>query len=330
MRILKRIFSILLRISISVALLIFLFTKVDRKSLFEVIKNCDKGLLFWAFLVFFFNYLFCLLRWIMLLKETGIHLPLSRVIISFSGGIFFNLFLPSAIGGDVMRSFDLAAHTRKTKEVVATVILDRLSGSVGLLILIFFALFFGWKLVMDRSVLLPVLIILLILTIILLVLFNDRVYGLVNKLLSSPNAGRIRNSLRNLHNQMYEFKHKKAVIIKNLILSVLVQADTPLTFYLIALSMGLKINLLYFFIFLPIIGAITMLPISIGGLGLRDVSTIYFFARAGVSRDLSFAMSLLNFLFILIYGAIGGLIYVLTVHHRRLQYNPPSSVQPEK
>jgi hypothetical protein len=106
-------------------------------------------------------------------------------------------------------------------------------------------------------------------------------------------------------------------------MSLLVQIVSPLISFVIALSLGIKINIIYFFIFLPIIGAITLLPISIGGLGLRDATTIFFFAKAGVSKDLAFAMSLISFFFLLVYGAIGGLIYVLTVHHRRIQHNQP-------
>ena len=225
-----------------------------------------------------------------------------------------------------MRSIDLAAHTKKPREIVATVILDRISGSVGLVILIFSSLAIGWDLVQDRTVLLSVFIITLLLGIILLILFNNAIYSAINKLLTNPNAGRIRKGIKSLHEEMHVFRHKKAEVVKNLFVSVLIQANTPLTFYLIALSIGLKIKIVYFFIFLPIVGAITMLPISLGGLGLRDAATIYFFAKAGVSRDSAFAMSLLNFSFILVYGAIGGLIYVLTVRHRRLQHNKPSSV----
>ena len=70
---------------------------------------------------------------------------------------------------------------------------------------------------------------------------------------------------------------------------------------------------------MPIIGAITLLPISIGGLGLRKNTTMLFFTQAGVSKDMAVAMSLLNFSFIVAYGAIGGLIYVFTLHYRRQQ-----------
>jgi len=310
-----------LRISISIILLIFLFKQADKKNLFEIIKQADKVLLFLSGLVFFFGYILCLWRWEMLLKAAKIKLPLKRIIISFSGGIFFSLFLPSTIGGDLVRSIDLSAHTNRPREVVATVLLDRLSGYVGLVIVTLLALFLGGKFVQDKSILLSITIITALLISILLVLFNEFLYSKINKLLHSPSAGKIRNAIKNLHQEIYYFKQNKKVMLNSLIISVFGQAISSLTFYIISLSLGIKINLIYFFIFIPIIGAITMLPISIGGLGLRDATTIFFFAKAGVNKDLAFAMSLLNFFFIVLYAAIGGIIYALTVHHRRLQHH---------
>ncbi|MCX5706326.1 MAG: lysylphosphatidylglycerol synthase transmembrane domain-containing protein [Candidatus Omnitrophica bacterium] len=323
----KKVISIFIRVGVSIALLVFLFEQVDKKSLFVIIKNANKPLLFSAFLVFFLIYVLCLLRWEMLLKAVKIHLPLKRIIISFAGGVFFSLFLPSTIGGDFMRSIDLATHTQRPKEVIATVFLDRLSGYIGLVILTLLAVSFGWNLVQDSSILISLGIIVAILFIILIVLFNTFIYAKINKLLLSPNAGRLRDAIKNLHEEIHVFRHKKRVILNNLFLSLIVQAIPPLTFYIIALSLGIKMNIIYFFVFLPIIGAITLLPISIGGLGLRDATTIYFFAKVGVSKDLAFAMSLLSFSFVLIYGVLGGLIYVLTVHHRRLQHHPSSGVR---
>ncbi|MDD5595011.1 MAG: lysylphosphatidylglycerol synthase transmembrane domain-containing protein [Candidatus Omnitrophica bacterium] len=319
MAIIKKIISIFLRISISIILLIFLFRQVDEKSLFTVIKNANKPLLFLACCVFFLSYLFCLLRWQMLLKAADIHLPLKRIIISFSGGIFFNLFLPSTIGGDFMRTIDLATHTKKPKEVVATVFLDRLSGYVGLVILALVALCFGWKLIEDKVILLSVTVITGLLIVILMVLFNNFLFRKINRFMGKSGAGKIREALKNVHHEIHIFRHQKKVLLKNIFLSLLVQIVSPVSFYFIALSLGVRIEFLYFLIFLPIIGAITLLPISIGGLGLRDASTIYFFAKVGMTKDFAFAMSLISFSFIVFYGAIGGLIYVFTVRHRRIQ-----------
>jgi uncharacterized protein (TIRG00374 family) len=98
MVILKRIGGMFLRISISLVLLIFLFTQMKPGALLEIVKHADKALLVLAFLITFFSYLFCYLRWKIFLESAGIHLPSKRLVSAFSGGIFFNMFLPSTVG----------------------------------------------------------------------------------------------------------------------------------------------------------------------------------------------------------------------------------------
>lgn len=324
----KKIFSIFLRVGISLVLLVLLFklNKINFYDLISDIKSADKLFLTTAGSIFFITYILCFLRWQMLLKAAGIDIPLKRMITSFCGGVFFSIFLPSTIGGDVVRTADLAAHTGKTKEVFATVFLDRISGFAGLVIVILPAFLFGRELIQDKVVMLSVSIIVVLLTAILLVLFNKFIYLKISGFLNSPGSRKIKETIKDLHYEIHIFRHRKKVIVYNLILSVLGQVISPISIYFIALSLGVKLNIIYFFIFMPIIGAITLLPISIGGLGLRESSFVLYFAKVGVVKQLAVAISLLSFTFILIFGALGGLIYVSTIRHRRLQHNKPSAV----
>ena len=132
-KILKKALSIFLRIGISIILFVILFysKEIDIHNLLGHIRNANKPLLLLVFSCALLNYILCFFRWNILLKAADIHLPVKRVLISFCGGVFFSLFLPSSIGGDFARSIDLARHTQKTKEVIATVFMDRLIGYVG-------------------------------------------------------------------------------------------------------------------------------------------------------------------------------------------------------
>ncbi len=324
----KKILSVLLRVSISIILLALLFklNKIDIRDLANDIRGVNKLLLGAGFAVFFLGYLLGFLRWRMLLLGAGIQISLKKLISSFSGGIFFSIFLPSTIGGDVVRTADLAEHTRKAKEVIATVFLDRLSGYIGLVFVVLPAILLGRDLVRDKVVFSSVTVIVLLLVFILLVLFNSFIYSRITRFLTTPGAERIKEMIKDMHREIHVFRHRRKIIIYNLLLSFLIQIIMPVSIYCIGLSLGVKINFIYFLIFLPIIGAITLLPIAIGGLGLRESLFVVYFAKAGVVKQLALAMSLLSFSFIVIYGAIGGLLYVLTVHHRRIQRNQPSAV----
>ena len=328
MKAFKRIFSVLLRIVVSIVLLVLLFrfNKIDAISIINDIKGADKALLAAGFIILFLIYLLGFWRWHMLLKAAGIQASLKRLIVSFCGGAFFSIFLPSTIGGDVVKTADLAGHTRKAKEVIATVLLDRLSGYIGLVFVILPALLLGKDLVRDKVVISSVAAIVVLLIFILLVLFNRFIYSRITEFLTAPGAGKIKETISDLHSEIHIFRRHKKLIVYNLILSFFIQLISPLSVYFIALSLGIKINLIYFLIFLPIIGAITLLPIAIGGLGLRESLFVAYFAKVGVIKQSAIAMSLLSFFFIVIYGALGGIIYVLTVHHRRLQRNQPPQI----
>ncbi len=324
----KKIASLLFRVGISVILLVILFkfNKINIHDLLAGIKRADKLLLTTGFIISSFGYFLGFLRWRMLLNAANIYIPLKKLISSFSGGLFFNIFLPSTIGGDIVRSADLAEHTKKAKEVIATVFLDRLSGYIGLVILILPAIFLGKGLIHDKVVFSSVTIIIALLVVVLLILFNNRIYLVITKFLTTPGAGKIKEAIKDMHQEIHIFRNHKKVIICNLLLSTVIQVISPLSVYFIACSLGLKVNFIYFLIFLPIIGAVTLVPISIGGLGLREGLFVVYFAKAGVIKQLALAMSLLSFSFVVIYASIGGLIYVLTVHHRLLQHNKPSTV----
>lgn len=318
MTIFKKAMGLVLKICCSVLLLFVLFRQIDAKSVLSIIKNTNKPLLLFSFLLCSSVYILCFLRWKMLLAVSGIRPAISRLISPFAGGVFFNLFLPTTIGGDFVRSADLAIHTKRANEVVATVILDRLSGYIGMVFVALLALIFGSKLIEDRMIFLSIAGLTAGLVLIMLVFFNSFVYSIFRKLFYSPDAGKIRAAIEDIHREIYNLRDHKKVALKNLFLSILVQAITPVTTYIIALSLGVDMNISYFFIILPIISAISMLPISLGGLGIRDAATIFFFAKVGVGQDLAFAMSLIGFLFIVIYAGIGGLIYVFTLRHRRV------------
>ncbi len=315
---LKKIGVLILKISISLALLIFLFRKVDFGSILEIIRKSDKPLIYLSFLLSFLGYFFSFLRWKMLLETAGINLPKKRLLSAFSGAIFFNLFLPSTVGGDFLRTVDIGYHSKKKSLTMATVLLDRLSGFAGMIIVAIIAFIFGAAIIKDQKVIFVFFLLVILLVLVMLVIFNNFVYSLTSRLFAAFIPGNIRQSLARVFQEMRNFKRHKAVIAKNLILSMAIQLLGPVTTYIVSLAFHLEVNIIYFFLFIPVISVVTLLPISIGGLGVRDYMTVLLFTSIGVSKHFAFAFSLLGFFFIVVYAGIGGLIYVLTLHNRRV------------
>lgn len=312
----KKALSLFWRFGISIILLFVLFKKIDFKSTFGVIAGLDKPYFFLAIAVFFFLDLFAFLRWKMLLDAQGARFPAKRVLGSFGGGLFFSLFLPSTIGGDVARTLDLGTHTKSRSVIAASVFLDRLSGFVGLVIVALVSLVFGCRLISEPSVYLVVFLLSVILAGLLLVIFNNGIYNWLNR---SIHKKGIVDNIRKMHSEMYFFRSQPRVLVLNVLYSVIIQAGSSIFSYCVLRSLGVRINVLYPLVFNPVITVITTLPVSIGGLGLRDMSSVFFYAKAGVSQNIALAQSILNFSVIVFFGLIGGIIYAAAFRHRRIQ-----------
>jgi uncharacterized membrane protein YbhN (UPF0104 family) len=78
---------------------------------------------------------------------------------------------------------------------------------------------------------------------------------------------------------------------------------------LLALALDLEVPSMYFFIFVPVINILGLLPISFSGIGVREAGTIFFLARVGVESSTALALGLLSSGIVLATGVIGGLVF---------------------
>ncbi|MDO8747514.1 MAG: lysylphosphatidylglycerol synthase transmembrane domain-containing protein [Candidatus Omnitrophota bacterium] len=331
----KKTISTSLRIFISLALLFVLFRKIDFKGTLKVIANLNLFYFTLALVIFFILTILVFYRWKMLLDAHKVDVPLMRALNSFSGGLFLNLFTPSTIGGDLSRSIDLGAHTKRYGVIAATVLLDRLSGFAGLVTVAIVSLIFGHRLIDDFSVYATVSLLACLLIGVFLILFNRRIYDRLNRSVSNPSTslgispeqsrrakkGKFWENFKKLHSEIYFFRQHRGVLCANFLYSIVIQAGASVFSYFVLRSLNTKISLLYPLVFNPVITVITTIPISISGLGLRDAATVFFYKKADVSEGIALALSILNFTTILIFGLIGGILYVSTLHYRRLQPN---------
>src|SRR5688572_21208875 len=101
--------SLLLRLGLSFGLLAWIFSKIDMVHTREVIQSADVGLMTWAAVVFLGINLVILLRWCILIRALDLKLPLWTVTKWFFIGLACNLFLPTSVGGDVIKTIGLSA-----------------------------------------------------------------------------------------------------------------------------------------------------------------------------------------------------------------------------
>src|SRR5215471_8994193 len=117
-----------LKVAVSLALLAYLFSVTDAQALEERVRSADLLLLVAAVACYLSMLALATWRWRLLLETLGVDAPMRQLLSSYLVATFFNNFLPSNIGGDVVRVRDGSRLTGSTAASVAVVAVDRILG----------------------------------------------------------------------------------------------------------------------------------------------------------------------------------------------------------
>jgi len=324
----KNLFQYFMRIAISGLLLWYLFAKlINVQEMLEAVKNANIYYVLLALVTFVVIQFFLLYRWFIYIKALGLEVSSRDVVRYFFIGLFGNLFLPSAIGGDIIKIVGLCSDSGQKAKVVASVLLDRLSGFVAIVIIASLAFIFGYRFVDDKTLAYPIMIIAGIMIGLGILLFNEKVYGFFCRGFSF--LPKLKKKIMDLHYDISLLKGKKVQGYLAVFVSCVSQSTFVLTFFLLSRALGQDIPILYFFIFVPLICISAMVP-SIGGLGVREAGSVYLFGKIGLEAGVAASMSLINFFFMVLAGLVGGLIYVFTLSSGRLQHKQSIASEPSR
>src|SRR5689334_23310894 len=123
-----------LKIAVSLILLTILFSKIDVGQLWQGIRGASFAWLGVALVLYFVNVVASMWRWHLLLAAQSIVIQRRRLLASFLVANFFNNFLPSNVGGDVIRISDSAKYTKSKTMATLVVLMDRGLGVLALVL----------------------------------------------------------------------------------------------------------------------------------------------------------------------------------------------------
>lgn len=314
----KKLILLLVRIIISVSLIVFLVKTrfKDIRSALEIIKSVNKPLLILSLSTHIFGIWITAVRWNTLLGTQKVKLGTTTLTLTVLIGFFFNNFLPTSIGGDVFRTYDAAKKANIPIETSASIIIvERFSGIISASTYAIIALFLGFTAIGNRSFIIPVIIFFIICIIIAFFILNPSMLRL-NKLINRIKfLKKVKEKLANIYFTFLSFKKFKWVLVRVLIYSFLLQFAVILNYFLAAKSLGINLNLTAFIFIVPVVTIIAMVPISIGGIGIRENTLVFIMTAIGVGSEQAALCALLIFLMLIFIGIIGGIIYSIRPHY---------------
>jgi uncharacterized membrane protein YbhN (UPF0104 family) len=308
----KRLISTGLKVLISAGLLgLLLAFRTSPAEIWREIRHADPFWLALSFSLHALGLLISAVRWRILIAAQGHRAPLGYLIRSYLVGTFFNTLLPSRIGGDVVRIWDGKHLSRSLVKSSAVVFVERLSGIIVLLVFAAGAALL--RLDMARRI--PVIWISLILGLaglggVFLLLhpfparWLERISGPAFLRGAASRVGDLQRAVRG-------FRDQGAALARVFFWALLLQINVVIHFILIGKALHLRIAPLDYFIFIPIVLLIQLIPVTINGLGLREGAYTEIFAFYGISPGAAVSFSLIDVAFMLAVGLVGGVLYIL-------------------
>lgn len=308
------------KILISIVLVVFLLAKLGWRDIADQLATASFWWIIAGVIAFVLSNILGSLQWYLLMKTQEINIPLSKAISYYHVGLFFNNFLIGNVGGDAIRIYDISKVSGNSSRAISTVFFDRL---IGFVILTTLALVAGiaWRNIFQTKTVIFIISIIFVCWIIsFIVFFNEKFAQKIGWLFQFVFPRKINNKIQEIYSSINSFKHEKKTLSKVLIISVLVQTFRILVHFFAALSVGVQAHIQYFFIFVPVIALLSSLPISIGGIGIRESSGVALFSQVNSFQpEAIVAMEFLAYIIGLLSTLPGGLIFIL--RKEKLQQN---------
>jgi uncharacterized protein (TIRG00374 family) len=298
------------RITVALVLLTWLLWISDPAQIWRVTSSARAAPLFIAIGLTLVDRALMAWRWLALLAPVPADArpSLGRVMRIFFVSTFVGTFLPASVGGDLVRAYALAAERVPMALSIASVAMDRALGVMSILLLGVVSVSVG----PDKA---PTGVAALLwlgavaCAALAIVVFGERASqclgGAVERLpwaVPRRVATRLLEAVRE-----YRFHHRALAAV--LTASVGVQALRVVQAYFLGLSLGIDSPLYAYFVVVPVILLLMLLPITINGIGTSQAAFVWCFGAMGVGRPEAFALSVLFVALGVVGNLPGGLLY---------------------
>jgi uncharacterized protein (TIRG00374 family) len=298
------------KVAVSLALLAYLLATADLPALVRRIRGGDVLLLAAGVALYAAMLALSTWRWRVLLAAQGFPAPLRALSASYLIATFFNNFLPSNIGGDVVRVRDSSRLTGSTTTSLAVVAIDRILGLCALYALAFAAFVLGGAgvrhLAGARVVLAG-----------LGIVFGGLAWvffrpGIARRLMAATGLSSREWAQRRfevVQAAVHVYRDQLWAVALALLASLALQTTVVFYYWSVAHALRIPLPLAACFLMVPLCTLVQTVPVSFNGWGVRESVFIVYFGQVGLPRDSALAFSLVGAGLIVLLSLSGAVVW---------------------
>ncbi len=309
----RRAWLVAIKVLVSTVLLTALLTQVDLGRLWRDTRTASLPWLAVALTLYLAQTLVATWRWRILLTAQQVPVSFQRLANSFLVATFFNNFLPSNIGGDVVRITDTARDAGSKTIATMVVLIDRLIGVLGLVAvaaggatlvargsdalgpvgpgMLWLALFAG------LAISAPV------------VMVPDGAARLLRPLRAFRREW-VDDRITTLTAALARFRAAPTSLVACFAGAIVVQSTIVAFYVAVAWALRIPIPAAHLAILIPVSFIVQMLPVSVNGFGVRETTFGFYFARLGLPLESALALSFVGAVLIMLFSTLGAVAYL--------------------
>lgn len=281
-----------IKTAISVCFLIIVFRYINVRQAWAQLQYLSPQFIVFALLFYTGCQWLSCLRWNIVLQASGYSVPMLKLMSSYFAGMFLNIFLPGSVGGDVYRIYRVAQETKNSEAAIVSVLLERFTGLAALSALAIVGLPPAFNLIGRSDIILLFLACVVSLVVAVLAISSPTLLKKLEPWLMRLRLSSIAARFAKIQQLLRSFTQHRKELFLSMMLSFVLQLAIVYYHYIIAQQLRISISYLELLVFIPIIVVVTLLPISIGGLGLKEGLWIYLFNRVGLSAEQALLLSI--------------------------------------
>jgi glycosyltransferase 2 family protein len=308
------------KIIVAIGLLAFLFIKIDIVKTLSFFSNLHLLSIIAIFLVTFWLIFVSVFKWQIFLKSFDLTHPFCRLYQYYIIGYFFSNFLPSNIGGDIVR-FSLTTKGKETyTSSFVAVFMERFTGIIATLFFVSISIplaFWYFQYIENIFLILfPVAGIFSLLSAFFFVKPKHFNRNITEKRFIKKILEKIEEILSLIHS----FRDKKQVVFKAMILSIIFNLLTIINVYVVSYALDIPVSFFALFIFVPLILIISSIPLSINAIGIAEGAYVFCLGIVGLSAPEALSIALLMRAKTLVVSLLGGLLFISYNRHKNFEY----------
>lgn len=296
------------RIVLSFALLAVVFNRIDWTRAWDILSGARLELILLTILIGWLGRGFAALRWYILVRGMSRQVSYASLLRLTFIGMFFQFLPAGSIAVEASRIYGMSRATSDLAASFASVFVERIFGLGALIIVALVGLAIappGVPPVLGQFAWMGFVFV----VIVSMAAMSAVIRGILERLLSAMRLGAANQRLARVFECLDELKSRPDMLLLSVVVALLNTTFRILPAFLLALALGIDVSLAQLFVIVPIIVLAAQIPISAGGLGVREVGFVALLSLIGVPASEAVVLSLLLVATIFVVSLPGAWFY---------------------